>query len=101
MQVQVSSENEEYRIAKLRAKARMSGDFERQEKRIGSPHSGDYRNGPALGRASDEKVRRKRRENPYIPAIPPEGTSVGLKTPGLTWTVEDAVDMGCSQPDEM
>lgn len=82
------------------AQARLQQRFEKQaaepsEGGIGAPAPGPAGYDQAVGISqNEEKIQRARQERRHLPGVQADGSTVGLKTPGLTWTTEDAVDMG-------
>lgn len=79
----------------LRGIAKLRETYTRQQEEIGEPAAQDgYAGEVTVTRASQQKIDQKRKDAGAMPAIQPAGSTIGLKTPGLTWTVEDAVDRG-------
>lgn len=67
--------------------------LEPSEGGIGPAPEGGY-DAPVPVTQNQAKIERKKRERKHMHGVQAEGSTVGLNTPGLTWTTEDAVDMG-------
>lgn len=79
-------------------RAKLDQTYEKQQAEpseggIGPAPEGGY-NAAVPVTQNQEKIDRRNRERRHLPGVQAEGSTVGLNTPGLTWTTEDAVDMG-------
>lgn len=80
----------------LRGKHTLERTYENQQDSIGAPADPEigYDGKVSVSRASKDKVERKRKDMPFMPATHKEGSTAGLSAPGLTWGSEDAEDRG-------